>query len=316
MKDKLKKLSLFRELPGDIIEKLAPISSEEPFDEGALIFDEGTSGDTLYIIESGSVAIKKLISKEENTFKTLAVMREGNFFGEMALFESKPRSASAFANTSCTLVKISGIEFQKLLKSDAQAASVLLSGFISVISNRLRQTSRELVTLYETGKIIGAVHDPETLSQKILHQILFAIPEADAGLVGIWNEFTEEFDVTASSGFTLPEETKSIDKNEALAHHVMQAKEPALIDDIESDARFKEIQERFYFGKSMILCPFINMENILGLMILANKAKNSAFTSDNVNLVSAVTSQAASAIQNARHAKDEELRQRLQRGRY
>ncbi len=315
MNEKLKNLSLFRELPDEIIEKIAPISSEESFGEDTLIFDEGTPGDTLYVIESGEVAIKKLISKEENTFKTLAVMREGNFFGEMALFESKPRSASAFANTACTLVKISGTEFQKLLKSDAQAASVLLSGFISVISNRLRQTSHELVTLYETGKIIGTVHDPETLSQKILHQIMFAIPEADAGLVGIWNEFTEEFDVLALSGFSLPEETKSIDKNEALAHHVMQAKEPVLIDELENDARFKEIQERFYFGKSMILCPFIHLDKILGVFILANKNKTSAFTSDNVNLVSAVTSQAASAIQNARHAKDEELRARLQRGR-
>lgn len=316
MKEKLKKLSLFRELPDEIIEKLAPISSEESFSEDALIFDEGTPGDTLYVIESGEVAIKKLISKEENTFKTLAVMREGNFFGEMALFESKPRSASAYAATGCTLVKISGTEFQKLLKSDAQAASVLLSSFISVISNRLRQTSRELVTLYETGKIIGTMHDPETLSNKILHQIMFAMTEADAGLVALWNEFTEEFDVFASSGFTLPDESKSIDKNEMLAHHVIQMEETVLIDDLENDARFKEIQERFYFGKSMLVCPFINRDQILGILILANKNKISAFTSDNVNLVSAVTSQAASAIQNARHAKDEELRQRLQRGRY
>ncbi len=315
MKEKLKKLSLFRVLTDEILEKLAPISSEESFGDDTLIFDEGTPGDTLYVIVSGEVAIKKLISKEENTFKTLAIMRAENFFGEMALFESKPRSASAFANSTCTLLKISGTEFQKLLKSDAQAASVILSGFISVISNRLRQTSRELVTLYETGKIIGTVHDPETLSNKILHQIMFAVTEADAGLVALWNEFTEEFDVFASSGFTLAEESKSITKNEALASHVIQAKEPALIDDLENDVRFKEIQERFYLGKSMLLCPFVNRDRILGIFILANRSKTSAFTSDNMNLLSAVTSQAASAILNARHAKDEELKQRLMRGR-
>ena len=62
------------------------------FDSGQVLFHEGDEGDDMYIIQSGRVAIKKKV-KDADT--TLAVLEKGDFFGEMAILERMPRSASA-----------------------------------------------------------------------------------------------------------------------------------------------------------------------------------------------------------------------------
>ncbi|HNH11220.1 MAG TPA: cyclic nucleotide-binding domain-containing protein, partial [Leptospiraceae bacterium] len=59
---------------------------------GKYIFKEGDSGTSMYIVMEGVVDIHIVINGEETN---LAVMKQGDFFGEMALFREKPRSASA-----------------------------------------------------------------------------------------------------------------------------------------------------------------------------------------------------------------------------
>jgi GAF domain-containing protein len=231
----------------------------------------------------------------------------------MALFDSKPRSASAHCVKKCTLLKINGNDFQRLLQEDTKIASKLLSAFISVMSGKLRQTSRELVTLYETGKIIGERQDLSSLSKKILKQVLFAIPEADAGLFALFNKFTDEYEVLAQEGYNITEEDKIIDKNETLVFETVNSGKTILIPNLKEDKRFKNATDKFYFGSSILSSPLMTMDKILGIVILTNKTNNNAFTPDNINLLSAVTSQTASAIQNAKHLQEEEDRKRLGR---
>ena len=62
------------------------------FEQGHVLFHEGDEGEDMYIIQSGSVAIKKRVKDGETT---LAVLEKGDFFGEMAILERLPRSATA-----------------------------------------------------------------------------------------------------------------------------------------------------------------------------------------------------------------------------
>src|SRR6185295_13138640 len=62
------------------------------FNQGHVLFHEGDDGEDMYIIQSGRVAIKKRV-KDGDT--TLAVLEKGDFFGEMAILERMPRSATA-----------------------------------------------------------------------------------------------------------------------------------------------------------------------------------------------------------------------------
>jgi CRP/FNR family cyclic AMP-dependent transcriptional regulator len=74
------------------------------FDNGQVLFHEGDDGDDMYIIQSGRVAIKKKV-KDGDT--TLAVLEKGDFFGEMAILERLPRSASAEVVEEGDLIVIS-----------------------------------------------------------------------------------------------------------------------------------------------------------------------------------------------------------------
>ena len=59
---------------------------------GEVIFREGDAGETMFIIQEGEVRIHKRVRDKETT---LAVLKDGDFFGEMAIIDKEPRSASA-----------------------------------------------------------------------------------------------------------------------------------------------------------------------------------------------------------------------------
>ncbi|MDR3171252.1 MAG: Crp/Fnr family transcriptional regulator [Treponema sp.] len=74
-----------------------------------ILFAEGEPGDELFIIQSGSVKITKIVDDAE---VILAVLKKGDIFGEMALLESKPRSASAIAYEDCTVTTVKKANFE------------------------------------------------------------------------------------------------------------------------------------------------------------------------------------------------------------
>jgi CRP-like cAMP-binding protein len=313
MKEDLKKVPLFTCLEDNVLKKLGSITREAQFQEDEVIFEEGSPGDTLFIVEEGEVEIRKLIHKKEKKFKTLARLSSGDIFGEMALFDLKPRSASAYAVKKSVLLKIDGKKFQKFLYEDTKTASKLLSVFVTTLSRRLRQTNRELIALYETGKIIGERQDLRSLSKKILREILLAIPEIDAGLFAFFNEFGDVYEVLTQEGYSMSEDERFIDKNEPLVSEVMNSKKIVVINDLKRDERFRNLAERFYSGPSIMLCPIVVMDNIFGLVIVTNKTRANAFTSEDASLLTAVTSQVSGAFQHAKYAEEQENQKRLKR---
>ena len=72
--------------------------------EGEWLFQEGDNGDCAYLVESGEIQI---VLERGDDLIPLGVYGEGSLFGEMSIIGDQPRSASAFAQTACTLRKIS-----------------------------------------------------------------------------------------------------------------------------------------------------------------------------------------------------------------
>src|SRR3984893_18158591 len=75
------------------------------FRKGRVIFREGESSDALYVIEKGSVEISALIGPRER--RVFAIFGVGDYFGEIAVIDSKPRSATAIAKTNTVVRRIS-----------------------------------------------------------------------------------------------------------------------------------------------------------------------------------------------------------------
>jgi CRP-like cAMP-binding protein len=119
------------------------------FDNGQVLFHEGDDGDDMYIIQSGRVAIKKKV-KDGDT--TLAVLEKGDFFGEMAILERLPRSASAEVIEEGDLIVISGEMFGDMIKANPEIAVRMLRKQ----SIRLRETNRQLEGLMAGGVMPAA----------------------------------------------------------------------------------------------------------------------------------------------------------------
>jgi len=107
------------------------------FPKGHVLFHEGDEGEEMYILRAGKVAIKKRVPHGE---VTLAVLEKGDFFGEMAILERMPRSASAEMVEDGDLVVIGSDVFGDMIKNTPEIAVRMLRKY----SIRLRETTKQI----------------------------------------------------------------------------------------------------------------------------------------------------------------------------
>jgi CRP-like cAMP-binding protein len=110
------------------------------FSTGTVLFREGERGEEMFILQSGKVTISKKIRGVE---KTLATLEKGEFFGEMAILNDKPRSASAETIEDCEMLVIDRKTFETLLRSNVEIAI----RFIKRLADRLRETNDQMEAL-------------------------------------------------------------------------------------------------------------------------------------------------------------------------
>lgn len=123
----LKSVDLFSQIPGEDLAQIALITSEESRESGEDVVIEGEVGDALFIVLDGQVKVHR---KE----KAIAQLGPRECFGEMALLDASPRSATVTAATDVALLKISREDFQEIM-ADKHAIS---QGVIKVLIRRLR----------------------------------------------------------------------------------------------------------------------------------------------------------------------------------
>lgn len=101
---------------------------------GAYVFRQNEPGDAMFIIQAGEVAILRAVHGRE---QRLAVLEEGDFFGEMAVLEDMPRVASARAESDCTLLRIDASTFDQMARHNPEIPVRMLRK----LSARLREVS-------------------------------------------------------------------------------------------------------------------------------------------------------------------------------
>jgi CRP-like cAMP-binding protein len=107
------------------------------FPAGAVLFEEGDPGSRMYVIQAGEVRIEKKVGTRT---VTLAVLGAGEAFGEMALLEGQPRSATAVVERDARILEIDGAAFADLVKGNGEVALRLLKR----LSARLREANRQI----------------------------------------------------------------------------------------------------------------------------------------------------------------------------
>lgn len=108
----LKRVSLFAPLPEDIIDALANKVELVSFNKGDVIIKEGDPGDCLYLVRSGFVKVSRGPLDHE---KIITYLKDGSYFGEMALVRDEKRSANVVAMTDVEAVRIVKRQFEQIL---------------------------------------------------------------------------------------------------------------------------------------------------------------------------------------------------------
>jgi len=116
------------------------------FEPGQVIFKEGEQGRELFIIIEGEVEIRKRTSA--NTAKTLITFHKGDIFGEMAIVEGKPRSATAIAVTSCRMLVMNEALLDSMLENNPDFAKKM----IRILSERIRKANALIQNLTYTNR--------------------------------------------------------------------------------------------------------------------------------------------------------------------
>lgn len=128
--------SLFRGLAGTTRERIAALAVRRTYDEGAIIFMRGDPGDSLCAVVSGRVRIS--VSRPAGKEVFLNILAPGETFGEIALLDGEPRTATATAMERTELFLIPREPFLRLLGSEPQLAAHL----IQLLCQRVRWTAQ------------------------------------------------------------------------------------------------------------------------------------------------------------------------------
>ena len=139
----LKTIQIFTDLKVNELAAIATIAKEVKHAENEVVIEEGDLGDSLFLIVEGEVAVIKNFNKEDEVL--LATLGPGEYFGEMALFEAKPRSATIKTLQPSQFLFLDKEEFADLVEEYPKIA--LNMG--RVLSNRLREIHGKIVAKEE-----------------------------------------------------------------------------------------------------------------------------------------------------------------------
>lgn len=151
--DILKKVPIFQDLGRREFNKIQSILHRRNWNVDQAIINEGDPGLGMYIIVAGEVRITQ--TGEDGVQQQLATLTGGDFFGEQALLDESPRTASAFANEPCRIIGFFRPDLLELIESNPRSGLKIVMRLSQMISVRLRHTNRLLKEARMRVKQVG-----------------------------------------------------------------------------------------------------------------------------------------------------------------
>jgi len=162
----LAQISLFQGLSDDDREALAARLNEKAFKAGDIVFSQGEAGASMYIVQSGAVQIYLPSKDKDMPPVVLKDVRTGEFFGELAIFDDKPRSASVRALVDTVLLELTREELAEHLGPSRTAAMTILAE----MAERLRETNA-MLSQRAAKDVVKEFEDNLTWSQRLADKV-------------------------------------------------------------------------------------------------------------------------------------------------
>jgi CRP/FNR family transcriptional regulator, cyclic AMP receptor protein len=139
--DRLTETPLFRALDTEAQQALESSMTEVRVSRGQSLFEEGDPGDRLYVITDGKIKLGR--TSQDGRENLLAILGQGEMFGELSLFDPGPRTATATAVTDTVLKGLGHSDLQPWLTGRPEVATQLLKA----LARRLRKTNEHMADL-------------------------------------------------------------------------------------------------------------------------------------------------------------------------
>jgi signal transduction histidine kinase/CRP-like cAMP-binding protein len=296
--------------------------TEYTYRAGELVFDEFSKGHELLLLSGGRIRIKK--HTKFGVESLLAVIHEGDFFGELSLIDGLPRSARAEAIDDCTIIGVGEQTYRALLTKSSEFNSNLLKNLavrlrtmdqtfvLELGRNALAAKSKvdKLSLLIEASKILNSALDLDKLLGLILEVATRSIL-ADRGTLYLLDTATNELWSKVAQGNNMVEIRLPVGKG--LAGYVAKTGETVNITDAYQDPRFNpEIDRKSGYKTLNVLCmPMRSKEGVIvGVFQFLNK-KDGPFGTEDESFIDALSVHASIAIENARLAREMVQNERL-----
>lgn len=255
--------------------------------DGAVVFQEGDQGDCMYVIQSGSVKIVKHTPEGD---VHIATLKEGEIFGEMALFERLPRSATATAMGDTRLLTVDKKKFFASISRDPSLAFKILEA----MSARTRRLSAEYTKLRnDKVEILKVALDLDQVCALILDEARQVV-DADNGSVMLIDKDGETLKIVAAFG------TERADKIElkvgdGIAGKVLESGQAQMINNVSVSPLFKPGGPEL---TSIVCVPLIIEKRRLGVLNLSTSSEK-IFSLHDLKLIQVLASYSTIAINSA-----------------
>lgn len=145
--DRLRKISIFKDLTNEELKKVSKITKEATFRKGAIIWEEGSKEQGLHVIDTGKVRVTRMT--KDGSKQVLAVLRRENFFGELSLLDGRSHSASVEALMKTNLFVIRKADMDKFLEKNPKTAYKIVRAVAIEISHILRNMNDKFISMVD-----------------------------------------------------------------------------------------------------------------------------------------------------------------------
>ncbi|EMI40660.1 cyclic nucleotide-binding protein [Rhodopirellula sp. SWK7] len=153
----LRRMAAFGGMREDALERILHESDDIEKSVGDMFFSQGDTGESLFILESGSVSV---LREWEGNQIPLSTLGPGDCFGEMSLIDFQKRSASVVAKTECRAIEVSRKSIASLCQEDLQQYTMIMMNLGREVSRRLRKADQRL---FELRRLL----EPQTLIEPL-----------------------------------------------------------------------------------------------------------------------------------------------------
>ena len=144
-----RKVDVFSGLEGRSLDSVLAVLREQTFPKGALVFSEGELGRSMFVLEDGEVEVRR--SNSAGLPVPIVRLGPGECFGEMALVELQPRSATVLVMKKARVWSLTNLDLWKLFREDNYAYVIVLQNICRLLSRRLRKADSRISDFVSGG---------------------------------------------------------------------------------------------------------------------------------------------------------------------